>query len=145
MIHINKSHRSQACLSTSSISQYFQELLNYMGQHTCYQQVSEIVEKLVGTATNAMQIQRLTTAYGAQVGELLTQATPAEVMEDEELIDKFLLLNQGAINGDQTIGSLDPLQHHFRLFRSLNGDGLHLYVGHLQAKIFGHTHAPLFH
>lgn len=86
MIQINKSHRFHGCLDSCSVSPYFQELLVYLGQHTCYQQASELLAKLLGTQTNAMQIQRLTTAYGERVAELLAQSTPAEVVEDEEIV-----------------------------------------------------------
>lgn len=86
MIHINKSHRFHQALATSSVSPYFQELLVYMGQSICYQQASEMIEKLLGIGTNAMQIQRLTTIYGAQVGELLEHTRAAEAIEADQIM-----------------------------------------------------------
>ena len=86
MIHIAKSHRFYQCLTDSSISPYWQELLVYMGQHTCYQQGSELLEKLLGTSMNAMQLQRLTTTYGQRVGPLLEQPTAAQRVAPEEVV-----------------------------------------------------------
>ncbi len=57
-----------------------------MGQHTCYQQASEILEKLLGTQTNAMQIHRLTTRYGTLVGELLEHTTEDEVLQEDQVM-----------------------------------------------------------
>lgn len=86
MIQINKSHRFHGYLDSCSVSPYFQELLVYLGQHTCYQQASELVDKLLGTQANAMQIQRLTIAYGERVGEGLNQPTPTETIADEDVM-----------------------------------------------------------
>lgn len=86
MIQISKSHRFHQTLATSSVSPYFQELLVYMGQHTCYEQAGEMIEKLLGVSVNAMQIQRLTTSYGARVGELLEQTTAAEVVAEDQVM-----------------------------------------------------------
>ena len=86
MIHLNKLHPFCQGLSHSSVSPYFQEVLVYMGQHTCYEQAGELTEKLLGIKVNAMQIQRLTTEYGAQVGELLERATGTEAITEEQVI-----------------------------------------------------------
>lgn len=86
MIHINKSHRFYGCLSGTSMSPYWQELLVYVGQHTCYQQGSELLETLLGTSTNAMQLQRLTTTYGERVAPLLEHATAPEQIAPEEVV-----------------------------------------------------------
>ena len=98
VIHISKSHRFHSGSSGSSVSPYFQELLVYLGQHTCYQQASEVVEKLIGVSTNAMQIQRLTNQYGERVGELLNQSTLAQAVEQEQVtyaqLDGAMLLTR---------------------------------------------------
>lgn len=86
MIEINKSHMFHQCLELSSVSPYFQELLVYMGQHSCYEQGCEVIEKLLRVEVNAMQLQRLTTMYGERVTALLEETTAALPVDRQQVI-----------------------------------------------------------
>lgn len=68
------------------MSPYFRELLVYVGQDSCYESGSDLVEKLLRIETNAMQIQRLSNFYGAQIEPVLETAVESEAIAAEEVV-----------------------------------------------------------
>lgn len=65
-------------LPAEGFSPYFQELLTYIGQEEVYGQGSEIIEKLLRTGCNGMQIHRQTNKHGRAVDSVLEKESPRE-------------------------------------------------------------------
>ncbi len=106
-----------------------------MGQHSCYEQGSELIERLLRVPVNAMQIQRLTVSYGRQVAALLETPTPALAIDEQQVVyaqlDGGMLLTREQGWQEAKLGRVFSSQAHYACSPARGAIRSSEYVAHL--------------
>ena len=85
-ISIENSHPFSTGKNGFQISPLMQEKIVYVGQMDCYENCSEVLEKLSGVQVGATQIYRLTDAYGKGVKEVVNAERALSPLKPDEVL-----------------------------------------------------------